>query len=236
MGTILSGIYRITNVLNGHVYVGSSKSIKNRWKQHRYVLRRGTHHSKYLQRAWEKYGEENFLFEIMELCDPTRELLLEREQHHIDALKPVYNVLPVAGSPLGTTVSDETRAKISEAARSITPETREKMAAAKRGATASHETRERMSQAHMGRSKNPTSIQKTIAVRNERRLEKLSKIEIKTNLIKNDVRHQLRTLTEDQVRIIRSSTETDLTLSKAYSCSPTTISRIRKRITYKDVL
>lgn len=59
-------IYKIRNVVNGKFYVGSTKDTRERFRTHRTRLRKNTHHSKHLQAAWNKYGEECFVFEIVE--------------------------------------------------------------------------------------------------------------------------------------------------------------------------
>lgn len=93
----ICGIYKITNTANEKFYLGSSIQANRRWRQHKDDLRHGRHHSVILQRAWDKYGEATFSFEILELCE--RDNLLEREQHYMDALKPHYNVEKKAGKP-----------------------------------------------------------------------------------------------------------------------------------------
>src|SRR3970040_1255088 len=55
------GVYKILNVMNGKVYVGSAANFKSRWKFHLGQLRYGNHHSITLQRAYNKYGERNFM-------------------------------------------------------------------------------------------------------------------------------------------------------------------------------
>lgn len=79
-----SGIYKITNKVNGKFYIGSSKNIKERWKHHRSDLKSGTHSNPHLQNSYNKYGKKNFKFEIIETIDPIPELLLEREQVLLD--------------------------------------------------------------------------------------------------------------------------------------------------------
>ena len=59
-------IYKIRNLLNGKFYVGSAQDTRTRFRQHRRLLRKGTHHCKHLQNAWNKHGEELFKFEIIE--------------------------------------------------------------------------------------------------------------------------------------------------------------------------
>lgn len=106
-----SGIYKIENSINGHKYIGSAINIKRRWKYHLTSLRNGTHHSQYLQRAWNKYGEDSFVFSILiECCSAD---LIESEQRFIDNDNPEYNMCLVAGSPLGYKHTKETRAKVS---------------------------------------------------------------------------------------------------------------------------
>lgn len=59
-------IYKIINLTNGKFYVGSTVDYKYRFKCHRARLRKDRHHSKHLQAAWNKYGEDNFLFKVIE--------------------------------------------------------------------------------------------------------------------------------------------------------------------------
>lgn len=59
-------IYKIRNIVNQKFYVGSTINTKERFRTHRNRLRKGKHHAKHLQAAWNKYGEECFIFEIVE--------------------------------------------------------------------------------------------------------------------------------------------------------------------------
>lgn len=63
------GIYSITNIINGKLYIGKSKNIKSRWLDHERNLRKNKHHNDYLQNAWNKYGEVNFKFDVVEITD-----------------------------------------------------------------------------------------------------------------------------------------------------------------------
>jgi group I intron endonuclease len=83
------GIYRIRNLVNNKCYIGSSKNINRRWHRHKCGLRNNHHENVILQRAWNKYGEENFVFEVIEECDLS--ILLETEQKYLD-LNPKYNI------------------------------------------------------------------------------------------------------------------------------------------------
>ena len=55
-----SAIYGIRHIASGRIYVGSAVRTNARWRQHRSQLQRGTHHSRYLQAAWSKYGAEPY--------------------------------------------------------------------------------------------------------------------------------------------------------------------------------
>src|SRR5690349_12758627 len=96
------GIYAIRHLESGKVYVGSASNISKRWHRHKKDLRLGIHRNKHLQAAWTKYGEEAFLFEILEL---TSELDV-REQFWIDKTGCLnadkgYNYCPIARSTRG---------------------------------------------------------------------------------------------------------------------------------------
>lgn len=108
-----AGVYQIICVSNGKLYIGSTaKSFKKRWGIHVCHLRKGKHHSRHLQAVWNKYGEENFKFEILEICDPQDSI--SREQYYIDLHKSqsvLMNMSPTARSALGCKHSDEARLK-----------------------------------------------------------------------------------------------------------------------------
>jgi group I intron endonuclease len=67
-------IYKIINTFNGKFYVGSTTNQKVRFRQHRKLLRGNRHHCKHLQAAWNKYGEDKFIFVVIEEVPATRAL------------------------------------------------------------------------------------------------------------------------------------------------------------------
>lgn len=88
-----TGIYYIKNKINGKYYIGQSKDIYSRWIHHKTDLRNGMHHNNHLQSAWNKYGEDNFEFSIIEECD--KHDLNVREQYWIltyDSFENGYNL------------------------------------------------------------------------------------------------------------------------------------------------
>jgi bifunctional DNA-binding transcriptional regulator/antitoxin component of YhaV-PrlF toxin-antitoxin module/predicted GIY-YIG superfamily endonuclease len=112
---MISGIYMITNIVNYKKYIGSSINLHDRCNKHKAQLKNNKHHNFHLQNAWDKYGEENFKFEIIELVSD-KEKLIEREQYWIDKLDTSnqlkgYNLNPIAGSQLGRKVPKENREK-----------------------------------------------------------------------------------------------------------------------------
>ena len=67
---IAKGVYKITNIINSKVYIGSSsRNIKERWNKHRSHLKLNQHSSKYLQMDYNKYGLKAFKFEIIHRMD-----------------------------------------------------------------------------------------------------------------------------------------------------------------------
>src|ERR1700692_1396080 len=61
-----AGVYRIYCIVSNKNYIGSSYYIKKRIGKHKIMLKKGFHHSHKLQKDWDKYGEENFLFHVLE--------------------------------------------------------------------------------------------------------------------------------------------------------------------------
>ena len=73
------GIYKIENLLTGQTYIGQSKDIEQRYKEHLY------HHNTPVGAAIYELGKEFFGFEVLELCDPDQ--LDEREEYYIEYYK-----------------------------------------------------------------------------------------------------------------------------------------------------
>ena len=134
------GIFRITNTMNGKSYIGKTgMNFGDRWDTHRSLLRSGKHDNPYLQRAWDKYGEDAFEFAVVEVVnDPG--MLDDLEIKYIAEYKArgkSYN-LHIGGSGgynLGKHLSEDTKKKIGEknrinmTGRKASAETRAKMSA-----------------------------------------------------------------------------------------------------------
>jgi group I intron endonuclease len=70
------GIYKIINVVNNKFYVGSAVDLKRRKTRHFSELRTGKHNNSKLQNAWNKYGEQAFVFVVVEELNLEADLLV----------------------------------------------------------------------------------------------------------------------------------------------------------------
>jgi group I intron endonuclease len=133
-----SGIYRIRNLINGKIYIGSAVDFERRWKYHKSRLNNNSHNNIHLQNAWNKNGQENFVFEILEQVLPEDfndkksfkiKLVSIKEQYYLDKLLYAqdfinkknnlflelgYNLNPCASNSLGRVTSEYTKNKISK--------------------------------------------------------------------------------------------------------------------------
>lgn len=86
-------IYKITNKINGKVYIGQTvRSVEQRWKDHKAAWH-GNRHCQALYDAFDKYGIENFKIEEIEQCKETE--LNAKEQfwiQHYDSFNSGYNI------------------------------------------------------------------------------------------------------------------------------------------------
>lgn len=168
-------IYTLTCLVNDKVYIGSTRNYKRRIGQHTSRLLLGSHHSKHLQNAWNKYGQDAFRFELVETVDAI--FLFAREQFWIWRTNASnaefgYNTVGSVGSNNGAPHTDESRLAMSRARKGArtprrvsqwkkvlegnrgkkrSPETVEKIRQSNLGSTRSDATRKLISERGMGR-------------------------------------------------------------------------------------
>lgn len=85
----ICAVYKITNTITNDFYIGSSKNVKQRWADHKRPSMSKKHPNNQLYKDMQKFGLNNFVFEILAEVEP--EELKEVEQQFIEKLKPVYN-------------------------------------------------------------------------------------------------------------------------------------------------
>jgi group I intron endonuclease len=109
------GIYRIRNIETGDIYIGQSHNLSGRKYQHFWELRKGISKSYHLQNAYNKYGKDSFVFEIILFCENDKSILTYYEQTLVDLLNPAYNIKKeCVESRLGVKATEETRKRQSD--------------------------------------------------------------------------------------------------------------------------
>ena len=233
---IKSGIYQIRNLVNGKIYIGSAVLLIRREKDHFRQLKKDQHPNRKLQRAWNKHGEQNFLFEIVEEVQE-RENLIEREQRYIDILNPEYNICKFAGSNLGRRLSEETRQKMSEARKGekhpnfgkhLSEETRQKISQSRIGEKhpnfgkhCSEETRQKISEANKGNHLSEEHRQK---ISDAFKGEKSSRAKLTCEKV-NEIRENYKTGKFSYAK-----------LAKEYGVSPSAVQHIIENRSWKKSL
>lgn len=172
-------------MINGRAYIGSAINFSRRISEHTGLLNRNKHHSRYLQNSWNKYGEHNFIFGLLEQVDDPVDLIT-REQHWMDTLKPEYNICPIAGSRLGSKATAETKAKISKnnakywLGKSIPENVKKKMSESSKGCTHSNATKKKISKSTSGDNHPMYGMKHTSSTKTKMAKAKSKPIEQKT--------------------------------------------------------
>ena len=152
-------IYCITNEINKKKYIGQTiQEYEKRWYRHIYELNNNKHMNKHLQSAWDKYGESNFSFEILETlkCNSEEELrksIDEKETFYIskwNLLNREYGYNVAEGGSNGNNFAGKSEEELNEIKRKKS----ESMKGKNVGKYHSDESKKKMSESHKG-EKNP---------------------------------------------------------------------------------
>jgi group I intron endonuclease len=109
------GVYQIRNLVNDRVYVGQSIHLSARKSHHFSDLKYNKHGNRHLQNAYNLYGKDNFVFEIVLYCEDFELTRYENAIKHLHE-NNCYNIRICADSNKGLEVSEETRRKLSQSA------------------------------------------------------------------------------------------------------------------------
>ena len=153
----MTGIYKITNLVNKKMYIGQAVNIEiSRWKKHKSLLRNNRHWNKHLQASWNKYGENNFIFEIIIECHS--EVLNDSEEYFISYYNTQNNKFGYNKTTGGDGIknykhTDEAKVKISIAAKryKLSEENKNKLIKSNTGRIKSKEELKKLSEAAKGR-------------------------------------------------------------------------------------
>jgi group I intron endonuclease len=242
-----SGIYKITCLSNGRVYIGSAVSISGRWNNHIRTASDGKHHNRHFQNAWSKYKAEAFVFEILEMIEDVT-LLIEREQHWMNFYSVTdptkgFNIAPRAGSQLGLKFPESSKLKMAKrmAGKKLPQWWRERIAKSLTGKTRPQSVKDALSKWHTGRKRTPEQCARMSAsqigiVRTDEWRSNLSKA---LSGVKKNAEHvrkmaqKHRRLSDEQVSEIVESFKHGATtagLAREYGLSQQTVVNNFKRI------
>lgn len=212
----------ITRVIEGKddmSYIGSAANIRKRFNQHRSDLGNGNHTNRYLQNSWNKYGEDAFVFDVLEIVN-NKANLLEREQSYLDTFQTFapndgFNIMHVAGSNLGYKMDDEAKKRHKEGiARHLHGNS-----SGFKGKSHSDEAKKIMSEKRKGKQKGEDNPFYGKSHKTEDKLKK-SKFSVDDIL---------------DIRLRAKNGESNNSIAKIYNTSGTTISLIVRRITWNDI-
>ena len=205
-------VYKITNTLNGKVYIGQTVDYRKRKVGHFSYLRRNAHRNIYLQNSFNKYGESSFRIEIIKECTIDEldelEIYYMRKYNSIDRTQG-YNM--VIGGNTNKSFSDCIRQKMSQS---------------QKGRIISEEHRKRIGKWHKGKTISPKDIEKANKTK-------------KDNQIQWGETNPNAVLTNDDVEKLIKDMLNGLTVEdvmKKYKCSRQTVYGITRNRTYKAIL
>lgn len=147
------GVYSITNLINNKKYIGQSVDIYTRWCNHKSALKHNRHDNEHLQNAWNTYGAQNFIFEVLEICSVDE--IDDAESRYIelfDTMNAERGYNHETGGHTNKVLSEQSRKKIADKhkGKALTDEHRKKIGLASKGHTLSEDARNKIRDAITG--------------------------------------------------------------------------------------
>lgn len=234
-----SAVYQIIDMDSGRRYVGSATNVRHRWGEHVRQLNAKIHCNRFMQRAWDKRGDDRLQFEILERCK--KEDLLDVEQRFIDDTNPEMNLVRVAGSMFGYRFTEEQKKRLSDAHKGK----RSGMKGKRHTEAAKHKNRI----AHLGRRYGPVTEEKRDKLRaaqtrihKESRKRRANRVRVYAEMSdvgRANISKARATLTPEQIREIRRLyAEGNLTqkeIGALFGISRVRTTKIVNRVQYKWV-
>lgn len=155
------GIYSITNIVNNKKYIGQSVDVQHRLSNHKWALKHNKHINDHLQKSFNKYGEDCFVFDIV--CECVEDRLDELERYYIsyyNCMNPNYGYNAESGGNANKHWSEQLIQKMKEIrggensgmwGKRHTEETKAIMREKALGRVLSDETKEKLSKSHKGK-------------------------------------------------------------------------------------
>lgn len=227
----ISGIYLIKCIKNNAIYIGSAIDLYNRKSRHFSMLKKQIHPNPYLQNSFNKYGFENFTFEILEIIEDINNLIL-KEQEWINKYSLInttlFNIRKEAKSNLGIKISEQGKINIKNAliGRKHSEETKNKIREKNKGKIVSEETKIKLSLSKKGKPSKQKGIKRSLETK-----EKISNF-AKTRI---GTKNSNSKLTEKEIKQICLEFGNKLSISniaKKYNVSVSTIKRIKYNKSY----
>ncbi len=208
-----SGIYKIS--IKNKTYIGSATSLYHRKHRHLHDLKKSKHYNRKMQNYFNKYGIENFSFDIIEYCE--KEFLLSREQYFIDTQNPFFNICKIAGNTKGVLHSERTKKLFSK---------KRKGNKNSLGRVFSEETKKLLSIKAKERGLHKNFIAASIKANTGRKHTK------ECIAIRIEKQAKLNKLQVDEIRQLISENMRQVDIAKMYSVSQRVICRVKNKIGY----
>ena len=237
-------IYRVTNMVNGKVYIGQTRNLSRRWGDHK---RAGCDF--HFHRAIRKHGAENFKFEVIDECLSSHEADLQevyfikescshRSEYGYNKTLGGTSIVGFSDESIaarrGREVSLETRKKLAEASRGFrhSEETKDLLRKKATGRKVTEETKRKLAESGLGRKQSEETRRKKSAALKGRKFSPETIERLRAASLKRPPHTDLMIVhPSDRVKIVELlRTGVPMrSLARDFGCSLSTIQRIKKK-------